>query len=89
MAETAYISTGIYRGTSVSADTGGVMRKVKVAAVQMSCTSQVKDLDVLLKDNGAIDEIKKRNIDCGDRLVRKAAGEGANIILLPELFELP
>ena len=46
------------------------MRKVKVAAIQMSCTCDVKE-----------------NIDHADRLVREAAGKGADIILLPELFE--
>ena len=46
------------------------MRKVKVAAVQMQCTTDVKD-----------------NIDNAEKLVRAAAADGANIILLPELFE--
>ncbi|MDO5402874.1 MAG: N-carbamoylputrescine amidase [Eubacteriales bacterium] len=45
-------------------------RLVKVAAVQMSCGSNVEE-----------------NINKADRLVRKAASEGAQIILLPELFE--
>lgn len=47
-----------------------MMKKVKVAAVQMSMGCQAED-----------------NIFKAEYLVRKAAGEGANIILLPELFE--
>lgn len=46
------------------------MKKVKVAAIQMRCT---KDL--------------KENIQTADSLVRQAAAKGAQIILLPELFE--
>ena len=46
------------------------MRKVKAAAVQMRCGSDLKS-----------------NIVHGEELVRKAAASGANIILLPELFE--
>ncbi len=46
------------------------MRKVKVAAVQMKCTADVKE-----------------NIANAEALVRAAAADGANIILLPELFE--
>ena len=46
------------------------MRKITVAAVQMSCTKVVKE-----------------NIEKADAMVRKAAQEGAQIILLPELFE--
>ncbi|AIQ27125.1 carbon-nitrogen hydrolase [Paenibacillus sp. FSL P4-0081] len=48
------------------------MRKVKVAATQMSCS-------------GDIDE----NIRKAETLVRKAAAQGAQIILLQELFETP
>jgi N-carbamoylputrescine amidase len=48
------------------------MRKVKVAATQMSCTN-------------SIDE----NIAKAERLVRDAAEQGAQIILLQELFETP
>ena len=48
------------------------MRKVKVAATQMSCSWDAE-----------------ATIEKADRLVRKAAGEGANIILLQELFETP
>lgn len=48
------------------------MRKVKAAAIQMSCVS-----DPVL------------NIKKADELVRKAAGQGADIVLLPELFERP
>lgn len=48
------------------------MRKVKVAAVQMSMTASVQE-----------------NIDKADKMVREAAGKGANVILLPELFERP
>ena len=46
------------------------MKKVKVAAVQMSMTPD-----------------SEKNIDKAEELVRRAAGEGAKIILLPELFE--
>ncbi|MFA9556301.1 N-carbamoylputrescine amidase [Evansella sp. AB-rgal1] len=48
------------------------MRKVKVAATQMSCSCNVDE-----------------NISKGEGLVRKAAAEGAQIILLQELFETP
>ncbi len=46
------------------------MSSITVAAVQLSCTGDVKE-----------------NIDHADMLVREAAGRGANIVLLPELFE--
>ena len=46
------------------------MRKITVAAIQMSCTKIVKE-----------------NIEKADAMVRKVASEGAQIILLPELFE--
>ncbi len=46
------------------------MRKVTVAAVQMSCS-----------------EIVSENIAKADKMVREAAAKGAQIILLPELFE--
>lgn len=46
------------------------MSSVKVAAIQMSCTTDPKE-----------------NIEHAERLVREAAAKGANIILLPELFE--
>ncbi|RAU93999.1 N-carbamoylputrescine amidase [Paenibacillus sp. YN15] len=48
------------------------MRKVTVAATQMSCTSDMEE-----------------NIRRADKLVRQAAAEGAQIILLQELFETP
>lgn len=48
------------------------MRKVKVAATQMSCSWN-----------------KEEVLDKAEKLVRKAAAEGANIILLQELFETP
>ena len=32
---------------------------------------------------------REENIAKAERMVRSAAAEGANIILLPELFELP
>ena len=48
------------------------MRKVKVAAIQMSMSDKVDE-----------------NIKKADRLVREAKEKGANIILLPELFERP
>lgn len=46
------------------------MRKVIVAATQMSCTSNVEE-----------------NIAKGEKLVREAASQGAQVILLQELFE--
>ena len=46
------------------------MKNVTVAAVQMTCTRNVKE-----------------NIETADAAVRSAARNGANIILLPELFE--
>lgn len=46
------------------------MSSVKVAAIQMNCTTDPKE-----------------NIAHAERLVREAAEKGANIILLPELFE--
>ena len=48
------------------------MRKVTVAAVQMSCSWDVAD-----------------NLQKAERLVREAHARGAQIILLPELFETP
>ena len=48
------------------------MRKVKVAALQMSCSDKIEE-----------------NIAKADGLVRKAASEGAQIILMQELFETP
>ncbi|OEF97685.1 N-carbamoylputrescine amidase [Desulfuribacillus alkaliarsenatis] len=48
------------------------MRKVKVAATQMSCSNNIE-----------------QNIEKADKLVREAAAEGAQIILLQELFETP
>ena len=48
------------------------MRKVKVAATQMSCSWD-----------------KKETLDKAERLVRKAVDQGANIVLLQELFETP
>ncbi|WP_379128256.1 N-carbamoylputrescine amidase [Paenibacillus sp. sgz500958] len=48
------------------------MRKVKVAATQMSCTGNIEE-----------------NIKNAETLVREAAAQGAQIILLQELFETP
>ena len=48
------------------------MRKVKVAATQMSCSSNINE-----------------NISKAESMVREAAGKGAQIILLQELFETP
>ena len=48
------------------------MRKVKVAATQMSCSWNREEV-----------------LDKAEKLIRKAAAEGANIILLQELFETP
>ena len=48
------------------------MRKVKVAATQMSCSWNREEV-----------------LDKAEMLVRKAAAEGANFILLQELFETP
>ena len=46
------------------------MRKVRVAAIQMRCSREVKD-----------------NLIKAEAMIREAAERGANIILLPELFE--
>ena len=46
------------------------MRKVKVSAVQMKCTTDVWE-----------------NIANAEKFVRQAKDDGANIVLLPELFE--
>ena len=46
------------------------MRKVKVAALQFSCSKDVQE-----------------NINKAEKMVREAADNSANIILLPELFE--
>ena len=46
------------------------MRKVKVSAVQMKCTTDVWE-----------------NIENAEKFVRQAKEDGANIVLLPELFE--
>lgn len=48
------------------------MRKIKVAATQMSCSWNGEEV-----------------LDKAEKLVRKVAAEGANIILLQELFETP
>ncbi len=48
------------------------MRKIKVAATQMSCSWNGEEV-----------------LDKAEKLVREAAAEGANIILLQELFETP
>lgn len=48
------------------------MRKVKVAATQMSCSSNIDE-----------------NIAKAEKFVREAASQGAQIILLQELFETP
>lgn len=46
------------------------MRKVKVAALQFSCSKDVQE-----------------NINKAEKMVKEAADNGTNIILLPELFE--
>ena len=46
------------------------MRKVKVAALQFSCSKDVQE-----------------NINKAEKMAKEAADNGANIILLPELFE--
>ena len=48
------------------------MRKVKVAATQMSCSWD-----------------REETLNKAEGLVRQAAGQGANIVLLQELFETP
>jgi N-carbamoylputrescine amidase len=48
------------------------VRKVKVAATQMSCSTNIEE-----------------NISRAEKLVREAAAQGAQIILLQELFETP
>ena len=51
--------------------------KVKVACVQFACGAAAS----------SDEEQVKRNIETADRLTRGAAGNGAKIILLSELFE--
>ena len=46
------------------------MRNVKIAAIQMQCSTNLQD-----------------NLEKAEKMVRQAAGDGAQIILLPELFE--
>lgn len=46
------------------------MRNVKIAAIQMQCSTNLQT-----------------NLEKAEKMVRQAAGEGAQIILLPELFE--
>lgn len=57
-----------------AADTTGKgrkgMRKVKTAAIQMQCSTELQE-----------------NLEKAEKKIREAAAEGANIILLPELFE--
>lgn len=48
------------------------MREVRVAAIQMQCSSEVAE-----------------NLAKAEQLVRQAADQGAQIVLLPELFERP
>ena len=48
------------------------MRKVTVAATQMSCSWD-----------------REENLNKAEGLVQKAAAQGANIVLLQELFETP
>lgn len=57
-----------------SADTkgGGLVRKIKIAAVQMRCAEE-----------------KEENIEKAVKMSEEAGKNGANIILLPELFEGP
>ena len=65
------------------------MRKVKVAAIQMKCCYDENIVGQALKDREAIEKTVLLNIQNADRLVREAAERGANIVLLPELFEMP
>ena len=46
------------------------MRKVRVALLQMSCST-----------------VQQENLEKAERYIRKAAAEGADVILLPELFD--
>ena len=46
------------------------MRNVKIAAIQMQCSTNLQ-----------------ANLEKAEKMVRQAAGDGAQIILLPELFE--
>lgn len=66
-------SYGTFAGLSqlrIAAEKGIIMNKVKVAAVQMKCSSDPAE-----------------SLAHAEEKVREAAKEGANIILLPELFE--
>lgn len=65
------------------------MRNIKIAAIQMCCCYDDKPIGQVLKDQEAIDKIVMANVKNADIMVRQAARRGANIILLPELFEMP
>lgn len=65
------------------------MRNVKVAAVQMKCCYESNVLSEIFKDEASINKIVQQNIENAKKLARDAAKAGANIILLPELFEMP
>jgi len=65
------------------------LNKIKVSAVQMKCTYDDNVIGNVLSSKKTIEENIELNIKKAEKLVRIAASEGANIILLPELFELP
>lgn len=65
------------------------MRKVKVAAIQMKCCYDENVIDKVLANKETINENKAENIKKAETKIREAANAGANIILLPELFEHP
>lgn len=65
------------------------MRKVKIAAIQMRCCYEENVVGKVLADKDSINKNIEANIANAERLVREAAGKGAQVILLPELFEMP
>jgi N-carbamoylputrescine amidase len=65
------------------------MRKVKIAAIQMNCNKSEKSITEILENDQLTRNVITENIQTAEYFVREAAKQGANIILLPELFELP
>ena len=65
------------------------MGKVTVAAVQMKCCYEENIIDRVLKDKVSVENIINKNLENAGSKVREAAEKGAEIILLPELFEMP
>lgn len=65
------------------------MRKIILGTVQMKCTDSEENITKILENEDLYKKLIVKNIKRAEELVREAAKKGANIILLPELFELP